>query len=900
MVIVAGAALASTVALPMVADSSVADGASDPGTIDTIAGGSVPEPVPATSMGLAPNAVLADGHSFFVTDSTLSEVREVDSSGNEELIAGNGTNAFVGDGGPATSAAVSPAGMALDKYGNLLIVDGNRIRVVAKSTGTFYDQAMTQGDIYTIAGNGTFGFSGDDGPATAAELDQPADVAVDAFGNLAISDEFNSRIRVVAESTGTFYGVPMTMGDIYTVAGNGTYGFSGDGGPATGAAFYFPIGVAVDGSGNLLIADSANNRIRVVAASTGTFYGIAMTIGDVYTVAGTGTGGFSGDGGPPTSAELADPTWLSVDPEGDVFISDTDNQRIRMVAASNGPLYGVPMNQGDIYTVAGDGTRGYGGDGGYGIYAELDFPGGISVDSSRNLIIADPYNGAVRVVAPFAGTFYGQDMTGGYIYTVAGYTAAGVGDSCYFSGVGVPATSGQLCESALAVDQSQNTLLCNDQQIQVVAASTGTFYGQAMTQGDIYTVAGDGTAGYSGDGGPARSAELNYPRGLAIDAAGNIVINDSANWRIRVVAASTGTFYGQAMTQGDIYTVAGDGSPGFGGDGGPAISAELNLPSGVAVDDSGNLLIADDGNDRVRVVAASTGTFYGQAMTEGDIYTVAGNGSFGYSGDTGPATSAELNNPQTVVGDPFGNLVIADMLNNRIRVVAGSTGNFYGQSMIEGDIYTIAGNGTAGFGGDGGNATSAEVNNPHGLAVDSSGNLIVADSYNDRIRAIAASTGTFYGQSMIEGDIYTIAGSGTAGYAGDGGVPTAAELYDPYGVAVASSGNVLIADAPRVRVLTAWPFVHVSPSSGRHNTSISATAGGFTPGERVKVTYLTGLKAPSPRSVLLCGAVAASDGTINCTGAIPARSSAGAKGPHSVEAKGVMSKFKAFTIFVLT
>ncbi len=150
----------------------------------------------------------------------------------------------------------------------------------------------------------------------------------------------------------------------------------------------------------------------MVAESTGTFYGISMTTGDIYTLAGNGTAGFSGDGGAPTSAELAGPTSVTVDPEGDLFIADTDNQRIRMVAASTGPLYAIPMNKGDIYTIAGDGTRGYGGDGGYDIDAELNYPGGVAVDRSRNLIIADPTNGAVRVVAPFAGTFYGQEMTG--------------------------------------------------------------------------------------------------------------------------------------------------------------------------------------------------------------------------------------------------------------------------------------------------------------------------------------------------------------------------------------------------------------------------------------------------------------------------------------------------------
>ena len=167
----------------------------------------------------------------------------------------------------------------------------------------------------------------------------------------------------------------------------------------------------------------------------------------------------------------------------------------------------------------------------------------------------------------------------------------------------------------------------------------GTFYGVPMTAGDIYTVAGTGTAGFNGDGGPAASAELFTPQGVAIDRAGNLLIGDFGNNRFRVVAGHTGMFYGQAMTAGHIYTLAGDGTGGFTGDGAPATGAELLAPEAVTVDSAGNLVIADAGNARVRVVAARTGTFYATAMTAGHIYTVAGNGHFGFSGDGGPATS---------------------------------------------------------------------------------------------------------------------------------------------------------------------------------------------------------------------------------------------------------------------
>ena len=275
------------------------------------------------------------------------------------------------------------------------------------------------------------------------------------------------------------------------------------------------------------------------------------------------------------------------------------------------------------------------------------------------------------------------------------------------------------------------------------AAKTGTFYGQAMAAGHIYTVAGTGTAGFSGDGGPATGADLNFPYGVAVDGNGNLVIADAQNQRVRVVAGSTGTFYGQAMAAGHIYTVAGTGTQGFSGDGGPATGADLNFPYGVAADGNGNLIIADRGNKRVRVVAAGTGTFYGQAMTGGDIYTVAGTGTAGFSGDGGPATSAELSGPAAVTVDGAGNLVIADTSNtvgagnDRIRVVAAGSGTFYGQAMTAENIYTVAGNGQNGFYGDNARATRARLYFPSGVAVDGAGNLMIADTASNRVREVA-------------------------------------------------------------------------------------------------------------------------------------------------------------------
>jgi hypothetical protein len=326
-----------------------------------------------------------------------------------------------------------------------------------------------------------------------------------------------------------------------------------------------------------------------------------------------------------------------------------------------------------------------------------------------------------------------------------------------------------------------------------------------MTAGDVYTVAGNGQDSFSGNGAPAVAAELLVPTGVAEDAAGNLVIADTVNYRIRMIAGRTGTFFGQAMKAGNIYTIAGDGQPGYTRPpGGSALRAEIAFPWDLVIDAAGNVLIADTGVNVVQVIAAGTGTFYGQAMTTGHIYTLAGNGSPGYAGDGGPSTKASLAHPGGVALDAAGNVLIADQGNNRIRVLAATTGTFYGQAMTAGDIYTVAGTGTQGFAGDGGPATQAMFDSPEGVAVDSAGNLVIADTLNSRIRVVAEQTGTFYGQAMTASDIYTIAGNGIEGFGGDGGPAASASLYYPGGLAVTKAGDLIIADTMdnRIREVT--------------------------------------------------------------------------------------------------
>lgn len=346
---------------------------------------------------------------------------------------------------------------------------------------------------------------------------------------------------------------------------------------------------------------------------------------------------------------------------------------------------------GDIYTVAGNGTAGYAGDGGPATAAELNYTFSVAVDASGNFYIADTDNNAIREVAATTHTQYGIPMLAGYIYTVAGNGTNG------YSGDGGPATSAEISQATgVAVDTSGNLY---------IADLDNSVIRRVDAAGIITTVAGNGTAGYAGDGGPATSAELAFPFGVATDASGNIYIADTANDVIRKV-----------NTAGIITTVAGNGTAGYSGDGGPATSAELNTPISAALDTAGNLYIADSANNTIRKVD-----------TAGIITTAAGNGAAGYSGDGGPAINAELDTPFGAALSPSGNLYIADSYNNVVRRVDTT-----------GIITTVAGTGTAGYSGDGGPATSAELNGTYGVALDAFGNLYIADANNSVIRLVAA------------------------------------------------------------------------------------------------------------------------------------------------------------------
>ena len=510
----------------------------------------------------------------------------------------------------------------------------------------------------------------------------------------------------------------------------------GDGGPATSASLSLtiPSGITVDSAGNLYIADTGNSRVRQVSAGT------------ITTIAGNGGIGYSGDGGPAASATLFSPLGVAVDSAGNLYIADTNNARIRMVAG------------GTITTVAGIGTNGFSGDGGSATSASISLPFGIAVDTLGSLYITDYLNGRIRKVS------------GGTITTIVGTGNPG------FSGDGGPATSAQLSNpQGLAVDASGNIYIADRTNERIRKVSGGT----------ITTVAGTGKLGFYGDGGPASSATLD-PGGVAVDSNGNVYVADTDNNRLRKLSGGT------------LTTVAGNGAFQFSGDGGPASSASLQLPTATAVDSAGNVYIADTANNRIRKVSG------------GIITTIAGNGNQGFSGDGGPATSASLYLPNGVAVDSGNNIYISDSYNARIRKVSGGTittvsangGRPYGvavdskgsvyfsdfdanqiRKLSGGVIMTIAGNGSRGYSGDGGPATGASLNAPQGLAVDSSGNVFIADVGNHRVRKIS------------DGIITTVAGGGNS--SGDGVPALSANLSFAAGVAVDSAGNLYISDSLR-------------------------------------------------------------------------------------------------------
>jgi uncharacterized protein (TIGR03437 family) len=659
----------------------------------------------------APAGVASDAQgNIYISSDGLSMVLKVTPGGVITVYAGDGLARYGGDGGPAVGASISnPQGIAFDQAGNLYIADAYN-SVVRK--------VDTSGNITTVAGTGQTGYSGDGGPANKAQLGGPISVIIDHSGNLYIGD--NS--LVIREVT--------PDGTISTIAGTySTSGYTGDGGPATKALISQPIQLALDGGGNLYFTDLYNCAIRKIAGGT------------ISTFAG-GTCGFpgAGDGGPATKATMSYPDGVAFDSSGNLYISDTGNERIRQVNSA-----------GVISTVAGSGQTGFSGDGGAALQAVFSAPAALAVDATGAVLVVDTNNSRLR-----------RFPVGGNVSTIAGQNLS-IGDSG-------PATRAILTLPAgINVDSSGNLYIADPDQnrIRKVAPS-----------GIITTVAGSGATGIAGDGGAAIAAELATPSAVAADSAGNLYIADSGAGRIKRVDAATG----------NISTFAGGGpgntkygGNGTGGDGGPATSASLYYPTSVAVDSSGNVYF----NDLVSLSSGLTqGSTVRRVTPNGTINTYAGGG-YGFGGDGGPAIQALFGNNISIAIGPDNSLYVADQDNNRVRRIDPSTGiittvagngqpgpsgdgglataagvaawcvtvdpannlyiggvNFVRKVTPTGTISTYAGNGAFQFGGDGGPATAGSFEIAESLAVDASGRLFISDGLENRIRVVETASGT--------------------------------------------------------------------------------------------------------------------------------------------------------------
>jgi len=594
------------------------------GTITTFAGTGVPgfsgDGGPATSAQLnLPYGVAVDNMgTVYVADLGNNRVRKIGANGSISTVAGNGVLLSTGDGGPAASASLmSPRNVAVDSAGNLYISEfaGHRVRKVTSG-----------GTISTIAGNGAAGYSGDNGPPAQAQLAYPAGLAVDSGGSLYIADSGNNCVRrimagliatvvgtaatplttpvtVAVGSNATIYVADfnptvhmLTSGGTWLVfAGSANAGFSGDGGPATLAQLTQPRDLALDKSGDVFIADGV--RVREVNSA-----------GIIQTVAGDGYLNAVGDFGSATNAVLYQPSAVGLDTFGNLYIADTGTQRVRQVSPG-----------GIITTIAGTGTAGASTDKISSVTATLNFPMGVAVDSNGNLVIADTENQRVR------------EVTAGIIQTVAGTGVAGDGSANQLASQTALNNPRNTCLSAsgsmYVADTGNHRVLSISKTATIsVAAGVGTAGaggdGQVAwlaqlnqpsacaldTGGNLYiadtgnhrirkvtptgiisTVVGTGTAGSAGDEGLSVAAQLNGPRGVAVDGSGDLFIGDTGNNRIREVTPD-----------GVIHTIAGGSTAGFAGDGGPGAVAELNAPAGVTLDGAGDLYFADAGNNRVR------------------------------------------------------------------------------------------------------------------------------------------------------------------------------------------------------------------------------------------------------------------------------------------------------------
>ncbi len=749
--------------------------------ISTVVGGG-PNNLPGTSANLYQpytEAVDAAGN-IYVAAAQQHRIFKISTAGVVTVVAGTGVAGYSGDGGPAVNAELNaPWGVAVDTASPAHVYIGDTSNCLVREVN------QTTGIITTVAGkttsatSSTCGYSGNGGPAVGAELYSPAGLAVSAAGVIFVAEYNNGVVRKI--SGGTITLAAGSGGS--TTTGNNCGGTSpyGDGGAATSGYLCYPQAIALDNS-----VSPAN--VFVTESSAGGRCDVREIVGSsqkLYQVAGNFTCGFK-DGVTATSGELNDPwqPWVVSVSGGTTTISVADYSNVRIRQFTLTYSAGVPV-PGTIKTIAGDGSGGYCNDGDPAIDACMS-PVGLVYDSSGNYYIGDYGSDRVRKVTKSSGdisTVFGWGPNGGtqpnYSDPVGVTDVAGGNPSLYY-----PA-------GVYADPTSNNVYIGGYDGESVYKWNSGT--------NEISGFAGDGAAGFEGDGGPADSAatELNAPWGIARDGSGNIYIAEYNNCAIREVSASTG----------DITTIAGGSAGhligcGYTADGSAAIDTQINGVTSIAFSPGGSIYYADYNNCLVREIGAGSKT----------VTTVAGDHTLGcgYSGDLGPARAAQIRNPAQISVDGAGNLYIADYGNCRVREVVHATGI----------IKTVAGDGSCGYSGDG-IATSNDLNQAQGVSSDPNGNLFVTDTNNFILRWVTPT-----------GQLITFAGTPqSAGFLGDGGPALSAKFYYPEQITRDSGGNTYVADEYNFRVRRVTPFAGfgLSTASLNFETQPAGTTSDFQP-----------------------------------------------------------------------
>ncbi len=554
-----------------------------------------------TGVGVGPSGEI------YVSDASASKVRRIRPDGIIETFAGTGVRGFSGDGGPAAQAMLTdPSRITVDGAGAVFIAELDRIRRVGGD-----------GRISTVMGDGQPGSEGDGGSAARARTAGNAGMAIDGDGNLFIAERATHRIRRID-----------TQGIVWTVAGTGVIGSTGDGGDAVIAQLNQPVDVDVDALGAVLIAELGGNRIRRITPD-----------GTIHTLAGTGVAGDRGDGGPAAQAELNGPQAVMADSDNAVFVGDWNNRRVRRISPD-----------GTIKTVAGSPT-GRDESGGLAIETRLILPLDLAPLPGGRLIVVEQGARRLRALEP------------------------------------APAAAAPV-EAPVAYEPPAAALALPPPI-------------PADPVAEVF--AGRGDPGFDGEGSPRLDALFGAPRGLAIDGQGRLVMADTGNHRIRRIEFD-----------GTVRTIAGTGEPGFAGDGGPATAAQVNRPSDVVVDSAGSLLVADAGNFRLRRIDR-----------DGTITTLAGGPQPGSGGDGGPAGDAQLTEPSGLALDVRGSIYIADAPAHKVRAISPV-----------GTISTFAGDGNPGAGGDGGRAVDAQVGFPQRVSIGADGDVYISQLQEGVVRRV--------------------------------------------------------------------------------------------------------------------------------------------------------------------